>query len=219
MENSKIITGSMFCGKTEELQRLIKRYKIANKKVQIFKPSLDNRYSTISILTHDGAKILKSVEEILKNLSIDTKEYSKIKDIVLNNLGIEAISVNMSNDILDSLDSDVDVVGIDEVQFFDDNIINIIQELNRRNIKVIISALDLYASGEPFEITAKLCCLCKYVEKLHAVCIDCGNEEAYISHKIDSGDANHSSKIDIGSEGKYIAICENCREKREKENK
>lgn len=205
MEYSELIMGSMYSGKSEELKRRIKRYTIAGKNCVIFKPSLDDRYSKNSVLTHDAAKVLKQIDN------------ETIKEIISENLGMVAFSVKDSNELLQKINeygSAINVVGIDEVQFFDDNIIQIIKKLNKRNIRVVMSALDLYASGEPLPITARLSCLSKYVDKLHAVCVDCGNEAAY-SFKIDNNNDNHESKIDIGSEGKYVALCEKCREKRE----
>lgn len=198
MEHSILIMGSMYSGKSEELKRLIKRNEIAGKKCKTFKPIIDNRYSKEKILTHDNAKILNLIE------NADHKKH------VGNILGIDAQNIKKSEEILQYIDETTQVVGIDEVQFFDENIINVIEELNRRNIKVIASGLDMYFNGDPFEITSKLACKCKYVQKLHAVCIDCGNDAAY-SYKLST---ENNSFIDIGSEGKYIALCEKCKEKR-----
>ena len=60
-----------------------------------------------------------------------------------------------------------------------------------------------------------IACISKEVDKLHAICVDCG-EEAYISHKISDNKSNKHQTIDVGSNGKYIALCENCRDKMEK---
>lgn len=206
MESSQIIFGSMYCGKTEELKRRIKRYELAGKNCVLFKPSLDDRYSEDTILTHDVAKVIKSIPENIEN---------EIKKILTKHLGIPACAVNNSEELLTMVKNSkekIDVVGIDEVQFFDEGIIQVIHELNKMDIIVVMSALDLFASGEPLPITKELVCLCKYADKLHAVCKHCGKEAAY-SFKIDDNKDNVNSKIDIGSEGKYIALCEECREK------
>ena len=198
MEHSVLIIGSMYSGKSEELKRLIKRSEIAGKKCQTFKLSMDNRYSNNEILTHDNAKILNFIDNI------------EVKKIIAKSLGTQAINVNDSKELLSLVDVDTEVVGIDEIQFFDDNIINVIEELNKRNIRVIMSGLDMYANGDIFPITSILACKCKYVQKLHAVCIHCGGEAMY-SHRLQ--DTNNLATVDIGSEGKYIAICEKCRNK------
>lgn len=203
MEYSILILGSMYSGKSEELKRLIKRNMIAGKKCLTFKPIIDNRYSEDKIFTHENANVL--------NLLTDTE-----KDSIGKLLGIDARNVNHSKEILKYVDDTIDVVGIDEVQFFDNDIISVIEELNRKNIRVITSGLDMYSNGDVFEITSKLACKCKYVKKIHAVCIDCGIDACY-SYKLH--DKNKESTIDIGSEGKYIALCEQCKEKRDTINK
>jgi thymidine kinase len=81
-----------------------------------------------------------------------------------------------------------------------------------------MSGLDMYASGEPWGIVPALACKAKYVDKLHAVCVDCG-ENAYISYKVDNDEDNHHSRVDVGSEGKYIALCESCAHKRQRRKK
>lgn len=197
MEYSILIMGSMYSGKSEELKRLIKRSEIAGKKCQMFKLSIDNRYSDDQILTHDNAKLLEFIDNI------------DIKEIIARSLGREAINVNDSQELLSLIDDNTEVVGIDEIQFFDNNIINVVEELNRRNIRVIMSGLDMYANGDVFPITSILACKCKYVQKLHAVCMHCGGEAMY-SHRLQDDTANNLATVDIGSEGKYIAICEKC---------
>ena len=199
MENSTLIMGSMYSGKSEELKRLIKRNEIAGKKCDIFKPTIDDRYSKNHILTHENAKILNIIDS------------NSAKKVVSKILGISAYNIKSPNEIFDYIDNNTQVVGIDEVQFFDETIIDVVEELNKRNIKVIMSGLDMYSNGDIFEVTAKLAAKCKYVQKLHAVCVDCGQEAAY-SYKPSS---DNEARIDIGSEGKYIALCEKCKEKRD----
>lgn len=97
--------------------------------------------------------------------------------------------------------------------FFDEDLIAIIDELVLQGKRVIVSGLDMYASGEPWGIVPTLACKAKYVDKLHAVCVDCG-EEAYLSYKTDNDQDNVTSKVDVGSVGKYIALCQSCVEKR-----
>src|ERR1700733_6248559 len=114
----EVICGSMFSGKTEELIRRLKRVKIANLKVEIFKPAIDTRYHVEKIVSHD------------------TNE-------------IHSTPVKTSKEIL-ALAEDVDVVGIDEAQFFDNNIVAVCEELALKGIRVIVAGLDMDYLGQPF---------------------------------------------------------------------
>jgi thymidine kinase len=171
----EVITGSMFCGKSEELIRRVKRAVIAKKQVRVFKPAIDNRYERESVATHD-------------------------------HITIEAIPIFEATDILKYSSQGTDVVAIDEVQFFDEYMLAVIDKLVGHGIIVIVSGLDLYATREPFGIMPVLMAKAKYVDKLHAVCIECGG----VAHYTKSLTPHTVSKIDVGSNGKYIAVCENC---------
>lgn len=178
----EVICGSMYSGKSEELIRRIKRAIIANKKVQLFKPKLDDRYSATEVVTHDG---VKHESEIVDN----------------------------STHLLSLVRNDTEVVGIDEVQFFSEDIVDTVVELTNRGIKVIVAGLDMYSTGEPFGPIGNLMVKAKYVQKLHAVCVGCGRD-AYISHAVSENyDTNTESKVKVGSVGEYIAVCEDCRDK------
>src|SRR5450432_3215016 len=114
----EVICGSMFSGKTEELIRRLKRVKIANQKVEIFKPSVDLRYDDIKIISHDENKI-------------------------------QSTPVDNSQTIL-LLAQNVDVVGIDEAQFFDDEITGACEKLALNGTRVIVAGLDMDYQGRPF---------------------------------------------------------------------
>lgn len=179
----ELVVGSMYSGKSEELIRRIKRAKIANIKFQLFKPEIDNRYSKTEIVTHDKSS---------------TFEAQTVKD---------------ATHLLSLVEKDTKVVGIDEVQFFDKSIVGVIETLNKNGIRVIASGLDMYSSGEPFGEIGTLMAKAKYVTKLHAVCVYCG-ENAYISLAISNNqETNDKSTIKIGSTGEYVAVCEDCKEK------
>ena len=112
--------------------------------------------------------------------------------------------------------NDYQVVGIDEAQFFTDDLITVINQLESRGIRVIISALDLKSSGKPFNsLVGNLACLAKYVTKLHGVCVDCGSD-GYISYKTDG---TNTDIVDVGSVGKYICLCEKCANRRNADEK
>lgn len=209
----ELIFGSMYCGKSEELIRRLKRAKIAGYKCQLFKPSMDDRYANNHIFTHDTHENKELVKKMIED-SIGKCSDEVINDIVtkLSN-AMSAQSVKDSAEIMCLIEDDVEVVGIDEVQFFDDNLINVVKELISKGKIVIASGLDMYASGEPFgNVIPYLACIAKYIDKLHAVCLDCGNEAVY-SHMLENT-GNTDSKVEIGSKGKYIALCESCRVER-----
>lgn len=127
-----------------------------------------------------------------------------------------AIPVKNSLDIFNYITDEYQVIGIDELQFFDNDIIEVIKKLISQGKRIICSGLDMSADGKPFgDVIPYIACIAKEVNKLHAICIDCG-KEAYISHKISDNESNETQTIDVGSNGKYIALCENCRDKREK---
>jgi thymidine kinase len=217
---SEMIFGSMYCGKSEELIRRLKRVKIAGQKYQLFKPALDNRYDLNHVATHENHEIKTNMERILDlHIPADAGDKKSLMKELTKQLSgaMQATVVPSAKDILNLVEGDTSVVGIDEVQFFDSEIIPVVSELTKRGKRVIMAGLDLYASGEPFGSIHVLAAKAKYVDKLHAVCVDCG-EDAYISYKVTNEEGNKESQVDVGSTGKYIALCENCAHKRENKN-
>ncbi|MCA9545540.1 MAG: thymidine kinase [Myxococcales bacterium] len=105
-------------------------------------------------------------------------------------------------EILDKVHADTAVVGIDEVQFFEDTIADVAQKLADRGYRVICAGLDLDYRGEPFEPMPRLLCLAEYVTKLHAVCTVCGNP----AHRSQRLTANESQVL-LGSSDRYEARC------------
>jgi thymidine kinase len=147
----EVITGSMFSGKTEELIRRIKRARFAKQKVELFKPSIDTRYADSEMVSHD-----KKAEE--------------------------ATPVVNSAEILLYVNSeDVDVVGIDEAQFFDDGLIEVCRTLANQGVRVILSGLDMDFLGRPFGPMPGLMAIAEYVTKVHAICVRCGNLASSLS--------------------------------------
>ena len=139
----EVITGSMFCGKTDELIRRLRRATIARQKVQVFKPAMDNRYALEKVTSHARS------------------EYS-------------AQPVHNARAILELLEPTTTVVGIDEAQFFDETIILLAQELADRGVRLIIAGLDTDFRGEPFGSMPVLMAKAEVVDKLHAICMTCG---------------------------------------------
>ena len=138
----EVITGSMFCGKTEELIRRLKRAKIAQQKVEIFKPSIDTRYDEEDVVSHDANTI-------------------------------RSTPVQSSNQIL-LMANDYDVVGIDEAQFFDEELAAVCNTLANNGIRVIVAGLDMDYLGKPFGPMPALLSMAEYVTKVHAICPYCG---------------------------------------------
>lgn len=212
---SELIFGSMYCGKSEELIRRLKRARIAGQTYQLFKPAVDNRYDQTQVSTHEYGEVRRKVETIVEVHLNNGGEPSELVAELTRQLSgsMKAAVVQNSAELLAQIDPAADVIGIDEVQFFDDGLLAVIDRLTARGKRVIMAGLDMYASGEPFGIVPVLACKAKYVNKLHAVCVDCGRE-AYISYKIDNGSANRESTVDVGSVGKYVALCQVCSRRR-----
>jgi thymidine kinase len=147
----EVISGSMFSGKTEELIRRLKRAQFARQKVEIFKPTIDNRYDQEKVISHDSNEIRSTPVPAAANIPI--------------------------------LANDCDVVGIDEAQFFDDEIVQVCNDLANRGIRVIVAGLDMDYKGNPFGPMPALMATAEYVTKVHAVCTRTGNLANYSYRK------------------------------------
>ena len=164
----EVICGSMFSGKTEELIRRLKRAKIANQKIQIFKPSLDSR----------------------NNEYIESHDKNRIK----------SLTVKTSYDVYD-IGKDFDVIGIDEVQFFDNEIVSVCNSLANNGVRVIAAGLDMDYLGNPFGPMPNLMAIAEYVTKVHAICSKTGNIANYSYRK-----NKEDSIILIGEKDEYEAL-------------
>lgn len=181
----EVICGSMFSGKTEELLRRLKRAQYGRLKIQIFKSSLDTRYSEDHIQSHDASRLPSAM-------------------------------IQKAQEILTLLDDNTRVVGIDEVQFLDHDIIDVAQKLANRGIRVILAGLDQDYKGRPFGPMAELLAIAEEVTKLSAVCTVCG-KPASKSQRLIATDADLSSKdtdfenpILVGAQDFYEARCRQC---------
>ena len=101
--------------------------------------------------------------------------------------------------------SDTDVIGIDEAQFFDEGIVDVVNELAGRGIRVIVAGLDLDFKGKPFGPMPALCAVADEVTKVHAICVRCG-ALAYVSHRIVAGD----KQVMLGETHEYEPLCRAC---------
>lgn len=179
----EVICGSMFSGKTEELIRRIKRATFARQKVVIFKPQIDTRYSDENVVSHDRNAVVSTpiskADEIMTSLGLTAGEAARPMGI--------------------------DVVGIDEAQFFDEKLVEVCNTLAFCGVRVIIAGLDMDFKGTPFGPIPALCAIADEVTKVHAICVKCGNL-AYVSHRLVSND----NQVLIGEQSEYEPLCREC---------
>ncbi len=169
----EVITGSMFSGKTEELIRRLRRAQFAGLNVEIFKPSLDKRYSETRVVSHDDKSIVSTPVD------------------------------NASAILL--LAGDVDVVGIDEAQFFDNSIIEVANSLADSGVRLVIAGLDMDFMGKPFGPMPGLLAIAEFVTKVHAICMRCGNLAQYSFRK-----SEDEQVVLLGEKNLYEPLCRNC---------
>lgn len=151
----------------------MRRAEFAHQKVEIFKPSIDTRYSDEEVVSHDSNSIMST-------------------------------PIDSSAQIL-LLASDIDVVGIDEAQFFDDGLVDVCNQLANRGTRVIVAGLDMDFRGVPFGPMPALCAIADDVQKVHAICVRCGSL-AYVSHRKVAGD----KRVLLGETQEYEPLCREC---------
>ena len=148
------------------------------------------------------AKFANQKVEIFKP-AIDIR-YSNEEVVSHDSHAILSTPVETSDSIL-LLTGDVDVVGIDEVQFFDENIVNVCQQLANRGVRVICAGLDMDYLGKPFGPMPALMAVAEYVTKVHAICVKCGNLAQH-SHRLTKSD----KLVELGEKDTYEPICRHC---------
>ena len=173
----------MFSGKSEELIRRVRRAVIANKRVQVFKSHLDSRYAGIH--------------------SVSTHD----------GLTVEAQPVDSATEIMGLTRDETEVVAIDEAQFLDEGIVNVATELANRGVRIILAGTDADFRGEPFGAIPQLMAIAEFVDKLHAICVVCGEEACRNQRLIDGRPAIYDSPtIMLGGSETYEARCRACHE-------
>lgn len=148
------------------------------------------------------AKIAKQKVEIFKP-RIDVR-YDETNVVSHDANFIHSTPVESSSQIL-LFANEVDVVGIDEAQFFDEGLPAVCQSLADRGMRVIIAGLDIDYLGKPFGCMPTLLATAEYVTKVHAICMSCG-DLAHYSHRIVEG----STRILLGEQESYIPLCRTC---------
>lgn len=127
--------------------------------------------------------------------------------ITRDNRELEAVSVVCSCDIREKLLPGVEVVGIDEAQFFDDGLIDLVSELADSGVRVIVAGLDLDYLRRPFGPMPRLLAIAEYVDKVHAVCMRCGAPAQYSQRMTGGGE-----QLQVGDTDAYEARCRRCYE-------
>jgi len=135
--------------------------------------------------------------------SIDNR-YEIEKVVSHNQISIDCKTISKASEIL-TISDDVDVLGIDEAQFFDTELVDVCNQLANNGVRVIIAALDMDYEGIPFEPIPQLLSVADEVTKVRAICIQCGNLANY-SYRIVKKD----ERILLGEKNKYEARCRNC---------
>ena len=148
------------------------------------------------------AKFARQKVEIFKP-AIDNR-YSEEDVVSHDRHAIHCTPIDSSASIL-LLSSDIDVVGIDEAQFFDDNLGSICNRLAYRGVRVIIAGLDMDFKGVPFGPMPALCAIADEVTKVHAICVKCG-ALAYVSHRT----VDNEKRVLLGEQSEYEPLCREC---------
>ncbi len=169
----EVICGSMFSGKTEELIRRLKRAKIANQRVEIFKPKIDTRYDERKVVSHDENYIL-------------------------------ATPIAHSSELMNLTDG-VSVVGVDEAQFFDEDLTEVVQNLALNGKRIIVAGLDMDFKGRPFGPIPQVLAVAEYITKVHAICSHCGNLATH-SYRLSA----NADTVVLGEKDKYEPRCRTC---------
>ena len=168
------ICGPMFSGKSEALMRRLRRAKIARKRVQVFKPVIDTRYSADEIVSHGQVRMRSE-------------------------------PVATAQDIVSRLDARTQVVGVDEANFFGQDLASVANQLADQGKQVVIAGLDTDYMGRPFPPMPDLLTIAESITKTLAICMRCGNPAKHTQRLVESDDL-----IVVGAAGMYEARCRRC---------
>ena len=179
----EVVTGSMLSGKSEELIRRMRRSKNANQKILVFKHSSDDRYDDTTVASPSQAFIE----------------------------AVPASTVEEMREIIEKEYKDVKVIGIDEVQFFGEDVAEFCEELADQGKRVVVAGLDQDFRGEPFKPMDRLMAKAEYVDKFNAICACCGNPASRTQRLVDGEPAYEDDPIVlVGASESYEARCRRC---------
>ena len=177
----EVIAGCMYAGKTEELLRRVRRIEYAKKSVIVFKPTIDNRYSNDEVVSHNKNK---------------TKSINILKANDIYNYVVEPYPY---------------ALVIDEVQFMDEEILDVCNFYANKGVRVICAGLDKDFRGEPFGIMPEILAMAEKVTKLDAICSVCGGIATRTQRIIDGKPAYYDDPIImVGAKEQYEARCRHC---------
>lgn len=177
----EVICGPMFSGKSEELIRRLRRANIAKQKIAVFKPELDTRRGVNRVTSHNGN-------------AMDAYPITDLTDILHH--------VTTHN---------IEVIGIDEVQFFPIGIIEVICTLVESGKRVIAGGLDLDFRGVPFGPIPTLLAVADNITKLRSICTVCCQDAHFTQRLVNNTPANFDDPIILlGADEAYQARCRNC---------
>ncbi|HET7025545.1 MAG TPA: thymidine kinase [Gemmatimonadales bacterium] len=177
----EVVSGVMFSGKSEELIRRVRRAIIARRAVQVFKSHLDARYAGLYHVS-----------------SHDGRE-------------VEAVPIDSAAEIVRQVRPDTEIVAIDEAQFLDEGIVQVVSTLANRGVRVVIAGTDTDFRGDPFGSMGELMAIAEKVDKLRAICVVCGDEACRNQRLVDGRPAKYDSPtIMVGGRESYEARCRHC---------
>ena len=149
------------------------------------------------------AKIARQKVQVFKP-DIDSR-YSNDHIVSHSEMRHESANIKSATEVLAKVDADTEVVGIDEGQFFDNELVNVANTLARRGVRVIIAGLDQDYTGKPWEPMPQLLAVAEYITKTHAICMKCGQAANYTQRTFES-----EERVAVGGEGMYEARCRSC---------
>jgi thymidine kinase len=149
------------------------------------------------------AKIARQKVQVFKP-EIDSR-FSHDHIVSHSEMRHESANIRSASEVLAKVEPDTEVVGIDEGQFFDNELVNVANQLAHRGVRVIIAGLDQDYTGKPWEPMPQLLAVAEYITKTHAICMKCGQPANYTQRTFES-----EERVAVGGEGMYEARCRRC---------
>ena len=149
------------------------------------------------------AKIARQKVQVFKP-EIDSR-FSESQIVSHSEMRHDSANSRSAAEVLAKVDPDTEVVGIDEGQFFDNELVEVANTLARRGIRVIIAGLDQDYTGKPWEPMPQLLAIAEYITKTHAICMKCGQPANYSQRTFESHE-----QVEVGASDKYEARCRTC---------
>jgi thymidine kinase len=184
----EVICGPMFSGKTEELIRRLRRAQIARQSVLVVKPKIDDRYDATDVVSHSSLRIP----------SVPIEHSSQIEPAMREAGGRVA------------------VLGVDEAQFFDEGLVEVVDRIADRGVRVVVAGLDQDYLGRPFGPMPQILCLAEMVTKQLSVCMVCGAPASKSQRvhpdaaKLSRAGPTTTEQVLVGAGDAYEARCRSC---------